>query len=201
MKLVVEGEAVVDITPEAEEKPTDEVKPPEALNTLLASKLPAGMIEGLKAIRHEIALLHAHVVKEHGMIPSYLGGAYTAIDDAETFLKNVANGKEEFTPVPKKPSVLESDKVTHDWTIKVPSNLRDMPYMQEWAGNMFFPNLRELTVRKDVEVDLRADQVKKKLHLVISVTLPNQPAVLLPGQYKANSVIDLVALAKSIDAL
>lgn len=180
---------------------TNEEKPSAPLTIPLAEMLPVGMIDGLKAIRHEIALLHAQVVKDHGMIPSFLGGAYTAIDDAENFLKNVANGKEEFTPVPKKPVLREEDTVVVFGVVKVPSNLHDIPYMQEWAGNFFFPKLREMTSRKDVEVDIRADRVKKKLHLVISVTLPNEPAVLLPGSYAANSKIDLVAVAKSIDAL
>lgn len=93
--------------------------------------IPVGMIEGLKAIRHEIAQLHSLVVKEYNQVPSFLTGAYTAIEDAEGFLKTVANGKEEFTPVPKKPEVKEEDKVTTDGTIKVPSNLHDIPYMQE----------------------------------------------------------------------
>ena len=181
--------------------PTEE---PTAIVSILASKLNAnfGMIEGLKNIRHEIALLHSLVIKEHGMVPSYLGGAYTAIDDAENFLKQVANGKEEFTPVPKKPEILEVNKVTHDWTIKVPSNLHDIPYMQEWAGSSFFPNLRDLTVRKDVEVGLQANHHgKKTLSLSVSVTTKDAAPVVLPGKYKANQVIDLVALAKSIDAL
>lgn len=183
-----------------EENTTGAEKPIVDLPSSLAMHLPAGMIEGLKAIRHEIALLHGQVVKDHGMIPSFLSGAYTAIDDAEGFLKQVANGKEEFTPVPKKPEILEVNKPSTDGTIIIPNNLHDIPYMQEWAGQCFFPTLRALTVRKDVEVDLRADKNKKTIHLVISVTLPTG-VVLLPNKIKANSVIDLVAVAKSIDAL
>lgn len=186
----------------SEAEVVSEEKPTVDLPNTIASKVPAGILESLKAIRHEIALLHSHSVKEFGMIPSFLGGAYQAIGDAEDFLKNVTNGKEEFTPVPKKPEVLEADKVTADSMIKVPSNLKDIPYMQEWAGTFFFPALREMTTRKDVEVDLRAEQSsKKKLHLVISVTLPNEPALLLPVKFRANDVIDLAVLATSIDAL
>jgi hypothetical protein len=185
-------------------QPTDtpEEKPTVDLPATIAQVIPAGMIESLKASRHSLALIHGQFVKDFGMVPSFLTGAYTAIEDAEGFLKTIANGKEEFTPVPKKPEVKEEDKVTTDGTIKVPSNLKDIPYMQEWSGQFFFPKLRELTVRKDVEVDLRANMnKKKKLHLVLSVTLPNEPAVLLPTQYSANTVIDLAKVAKSIDAL
>lgn len=167
----------------------------------IAAKLPAGMVESLKAIRHELGLLHAHCVNELGQIPSYIGGAYQAIDDAEGFLKTVANGGELYTPVPKKPEIKEENKPSTDNTIKVPSNLRDIPYMQEWAGTCVFPKIRELTSRTDVEVYMRAGEVKKKLHLVFSITIANEPAVLLPGRYKPNSVMDLVEIAKSIDAL
>ena len=167
----------------------------------IAAKLPAGMVESLKAIRHELGLLHAHCVNELGQIPSYLGGAYQAIEDAEGFLKTTASGGELFTPVPKKPEIKEENKLQEDNTIKVPSNLKDIPYMQEWAGTLLFPKLRELTQRKDVEVDMRADEVKRKLQLRFSITVENQPAVLLPGGYKPNSVMDLVAIAKSIDSL
>lgn len=199
MKLVTDVEvkpleAEIDI----KENPEPAV---DLLPITLATMLPGGMVESLKAIRHEIGVIHASIVNNHGMVPSYLGGAYTAIEDAESFLKQIANGKEEFTPVPKKPVVHEADKPTTDNTIKVPNNLNDIPYMQEWAGTCFFPTLRGLTVRKDVEVDIRADKIKKKIHLIISVTLPNEPAFILPFRFKANYVVNLFALAKSIDAL
>jgi hypothetical protein len=195
-------------TPEMGVVNPDEVKPsePVAMVNVLADRIPTGMIEGLKAIRQEIAVLHGQIVKDHNVIPSFLSGAYTAIEDAEGFLKQITKGREEFTPVPKKPVIRETDKVymgAHGDMIKVPSNLADIPYMQEWAGLCLFPHLRALTVRKDVEVEIRANKVKKKLHLLICVTLPDQSALALalPNMYGANAVIDLVALAKSIDAL
>lgn len=183
------------------ETTTGAEKPTVALADMLASEIPTALIEGLKNVRQQLGIFHAAIVDNHGMIPSYLGGAYTAIEDAEGFLKQIANGKEEFTPVPKKPEVKEADKPTADSTIKVPANLADIPYVQEWAGQFLFPTLRLLTMRKDVEVEIRANRVKKKLHLVFSVSSPNSAAVLLNDMYASNSVIDLVAVAKSIDAL
>jgi len=190
-------------TPEPASEAAEEIieEPSVDLSAIASSKVPAGMIESLKAIRHEIAVMHSHFVKEHGQIPSYLGGAYQAIDDAEDFLRRVTAGQEMFTPVPKKPEVKEADKVTPEWTIKVPSNLSDVPYMQEWAGTCFFPSLREMTVRRDCEASMQADKNKGKLYLRVTVTVQNKPMVVLPTKYKPNSVIDLAALAKSIDAL
>jgi len=185
----------------APETTTEAEKPTVDLPSSAAMRLPIGVVESLKSIRHEIALLHSHFVKEHGQIPSYLGGAYQAVDDAEDFLKRVIGGQEIFTPVPKKPELKDEDKCLYQDTVKVPSNLSDIPYMQEWAGTFFFPELRKLVSRTDVEVNIRADQVKKKLQLAIMVTVEGKPAVILPAKYRANAQVDLKALAKSIDAL
>lgn len=180
-----------------------EEQPTVDMHSTIATRIPSGMIESLKATRHEIALIHSQVIKDFDMVPAFLSGAYQALEDAENFLKNVANGKEELTPVPPKPVIKEDDKVADDFTIKVPSNLKDIPYMQEWSGSFFFPRLRELVARKDVEVDLRGEtsKNKKNIQLALSVTLPNASIITMPTKYKANSVINLLDLAKSIDAL
>lgn len=176
-------------------------KPVVDLPATAQSKIPAGMIEGLKNIRHEVASIHGYFTQEHGMAPSFLSGAYTAIEDAETFLKNVANGKEEFSPVPAKP-VMKSENVTIvDGIVKAPSNLKDIPYVQEWSSSFFFPTLRQLISRTDVEVEIRGEMTKKKVAQIAIAVTTSTGTVVLDTKFKANDSINMMELVEAIKAV
>lgn len=198
MKLVPEPES----TEYAETTELNPVEKPAAPLTIpLAEKLPVGMIDGLKAIRHEIAQLHSFVVKEYNQVPSFLNGAYQAIEDAELFLKNVANGKEEYSPVPAKPTLKPENINIVDGVVKAPANLKDIPYMQEWASTFFFPTLRQLIGRTDIEVDVRGEMTKKKVAQIAIAVTTTKETVVLDTKFKANDNINMLELAALIKAL
>lgn len=169
----------------------------------VSNMLPEKMLKKIKDLKHEIALIHTRISTEHKLVATYLGYSHSALHDAENFIKKVMQGEEEFTAVPEKPVLSAEDStVSQAGFVKVPDNLEDMPYMQEWAGGFFFPELRKLVKRIDIEVDIRGEVTPDKIiQLAISVAIVNGINIVLPEKYQASDLINLAVLASVMDEL
>lgn len=162
-------------------------------------------VEGILEMRNYISQLHEKVYKYHGKVCEKLGYAYSALLDAETFLKDVLNGKENFVDPPK---MVELDTVdtsvrTSDTTgetyVSVPSKIEDVKYMQSWFGNVFFPELRKLSDRTDVAIEVSADKDESgALHISFTCEVQGKEKTALTGEFYAGDSINLTALAEEI---